>query len=143
MFEYCYLEVRNDKKATGNCNNVFNQCHGEIRQVRLGHQGVADVVTAKRPDQCTRDTDSRSHDQTSSCAESKRGTAECAHNNSANQARRRGSRLSLRQLIGDQLKERQQRKNDQGRSVTQKRRAYFLRDAASPDARPNTRPQAG
>ena len=43
--------MRNDKKAARDCNNVFNQCHSEIGQVRLRHQGVANIVAAKGSDQ--------------------------------------------------------------------------------------------
>ena len=47
------LDVRHDQQSACNCERVFCNCHNEVRQMRLEHNKATDVISAKRPRDCT------------------------------------------------------------------------------------------
>ena len=56
--------MRDDQKAARDRDYVFNQCRAEVGQMPAYDQGVADVVTAERPEEGADNTNDRRNDQT-------------------------------------------------------------------------------
>jgi hypothetical protein len=47
------LDVRDDEQSACNCDRVFRNCRNEVRQVCSQHYRMPDVISGKRPDDCT------------------------------------------------------------------------------------------
>jgi len=69
------LQVRDDQEAAHDCDEIFSQCHGKVRQMRPRNYRVADAVTAKRSDKGADDANDSSNHQAAAGACSKCHTA--------------------------------------------------------------------
>src|SRR5690349_25115151 len=76
-------------------------------------QGVTNVVSAKRSSERANDSHNDGDPQVSSGTYGQRCAAQSAEQDARDEPRRRGARRSFRQLIIDQLKQRQKREQNQ------------------------------
>jgi hypothetical protein len=111
------LYVRDDVESTADGDEVFCKGYGDVGEVGLSHEGVADVVPTECADQGADEADDRSADKASASGYCQSCSAECACDDAGDEAGGCCAGGCLRELVHDQFGEREQCEEPQDREV--------------------------